>query len=142
MENVDLNGGSLYPTFVDLRAAFELVSHPKLWGILQEMGLPPTILNTLMRLHDDNYARICWGANGEITEKVEVSSGVRQRCVLACTLFLLFINGCVNHLLQCFYDSPTLGGVKTPALLFADDTLLISKTMKGLRTLREIGPIL
>ena len=39
-KTVDLNKGSLYLVFVDLKAAFNLVSRSRLWATLHDIGLP------------------------------------------------------------------------------------------------------
>ncbi|KAJ1080893.1 hypothetical protein NDU88_001082, partial [Pleurodeles waltl] len=61
--------------------------------------------------------------------------GVRKGCVLAPTLFSLYINDIVPSLLRLEADAPLLGTQKILVLLFADDTLLISKTPSGLHKL-------
>lgn len=52
---------------------------------------------------------------------------------MAPTLFSLYINGIVDRLLPVNTDAPSLAGVKIPILMFADDTLIISKTPNGLQ---------
>ena len=131
-KTVYLNKGSLHLTFVDLKATFDMVSRPRLWEILKDMGIPSALVNIIIKLHHSNYAQIRWGEHGETTGRVKVTRGVRQGCVLAPTLFLLFINGCVDFLLTCGHDVPIVGELRTPTLLFADDSQLISKTQKGL----------
>lgn len=74
------------------------------------------------------------GPRGKLTNAIPVRRGVRQGCVLAPTLFSLYVNDVPSYLLGCAHDSPKLGGRPVPALLFADDTLLISQTPKGLQT--------
>ncbi|KAJ1123254.1 hypothetical protein NDU88_001727, partial [Pleurodeles waltl] len=58
-------------------------------------------------------------------------------CVLAPTLFSLYINDLVHFLKQSNHDSPRLNGDPVPALLFADDTILLSQTPMGLQTLLD-----
>ncbi|KAJ1175340.1 hypothetical protein NDU88_000628, partial [Pleurodeles waltl] len=60
-----------------------------------------------------------------------------QGCVLAPTLFLLFINACIPYLMDCISDAPKIEGVRIPCLLFADDTLLLSQTASGPTNLLE-----
>ena len=38
-KTVDLNKASLHLAFVDLKAAFDMVSRPRLWEILTDMGI-------------------------------------------------------------------------------------------------------
>lgn len=127
--------GHLCIAFVDLKAAFDLVPRNLLWKPLLERGVPGTILLQIIRLHQDNWAKVRWGPQGKLTDKIEVKRGVREGCVLAPTLFSLYVNDIPDHLLGCEHDSPRLGGLSVPALLFADDTILISQTLKGLQNL-------
>lgn len=138
-KNVVMEGGSLYLTFVDLKSAFDLVQRAKLWGILRDMGVPSYLCHQIERLHKDTFARARFGKQGELTAPFPVERGVRQGCVLAPTLFSLFLNGLIDDLLvKKDLDSPRLANHKIPALMFADDTLLLSKSPMGLqRTLKE-----
>lgn len=132
---VVLGKGSLYLAFIDLRTAFDLVPRQQLWRILQEMGMPHYLLSLIVRLHTSNFAQVRWGTQGQKTGRIEVGRGVRQGCVLAPTLFSLYVNGVVDHLLSAPADAPRLAGQLVPTLLFADDTLLISKSPAGLQRL-------
>lgn len=132
-KTVTLKKGSMYAAFVDLRAAFDLVPRSRLWATLRELGLLPELVTLLERLHEGNRARIRWGKQGETTCHFPVERGVRQGCTLAPTLFSLYINGIVDRLSPINTDALTLAGVKVPILMFADDTLIISKTPSGLQ---------
>lgn len=91
------------------------------------------LLTLIARLHENTYARIRWGSQGQVTRDFMVERGVRQGCVMAPTLFSLYINGLVDFLNESNVDAPILAGIKIPALLFADDTLILSKTPSGLQ---------
>ncbi|XP_078518868.1 uncharacterized protein LOC144784041 [Lissotriton helveticus] len=132
------DGGSLYTIFVDLRAAFDLVPRGKLWSVLSEMGVPADILLILRRLHHNNYARVRCGKSGALMDRFPVDRGVRQGCVLAPTLFCLFVNGVIAHLNGTENtDAPKLNGSRVPAIMFADDTLLLSKTPMGIQRILD-----
>ena len=126
---------SLYITFIDLRAAFDLVPRNILWKRFDVLGAPAPLISAIRHLHSNNFAKIQWGLNGEITNEVPILRGVRQGCVLAHTLFSLYLNEIDQQLLKCVHNCPIIGGLHAPILLFADDSILISRTASGLQNL-------
>lgn len=130
---VIIAGGTLYAAFIDLKSTFDLVPRNTLWDSLKELGMPPELLRIIVKLHELNYAQVRWSSQGKLTDRFPVSKGVRQGCVLAPTLFSLFINRVVTYFSTYPTDAPTLAGSKVPLLMFPDDTLILSKTQSGLQ---------
>ena len=71
--------------FVDLTKAFDLVSRSGLFKILQKIGRPPKLLAIITSFHQDMQSTVCF--DGATYNAFPVSSGVKQGCVLAPTLF-------------------------------------------------------
>lgn len=106
--------------------------------MLSDLGIPSYLLNVLVRLHIGNYAQVRCGKHGELSTRFPVQKGVRQGCVLAPTLFCLYINGLIDFLNNIKdIDAPKLSTVKIPALMFADDTLLLSKSPLGIQRILD-----
>ncbi|BHF59924.1 hypothetical protein SprV_0100288500 [Sparganum proliferum] len=80
----------LYSTFVDLTKAFDTVNREGLWKIMQKFGCPERFIQMVGQLHDGMMARVT--DNGAVSEAFAVSSGVKQGCVLAPTLFSLMFS--------------------------------------------------
>lgn len=59
--------------------------------------------------------------------------GVKQGCVLALTLFTLFINDLVSYVDHRESDDLSLANIRVPVLIFADNMLLLSKSPMGLQ---------
>ena len=89
--------------FMDLTKAFDLVSKSGLINILQKIGCPPKLLAIITSFHQDMQSTICF--NGATSNAFPVSSGVKQGCVLAPTLFGIFF----SMLLQYAYVDCTEG---------------------------------
>lgn len=85
----------LHLVFVDLVKAFDSVNREVLWELLLRIGIPSKIVNIIRSFHQDMEARVF--VDGEMTEPFEVSSGLRQGCILAPTLFILFFSFMLRH---------------------------------------------
>lgn len=79
----------LYVAFVDFRKAFDTVDRGMLWTVLKKYGCPDVYVNMIRQFHDGMRASVMVG--GAETTPFDVSNGVRQGCVLAPSLFSLFL---------------------------------------------------
>ena len=82
-QNVDL-----YMTFVDLTKAFDTVSRDGLWKMMAKFGCPPRYIAMVRQFHDGMQARV--QNDGEYSEPFPVTNGVKQVCVMAPILFIMF----------------------------------------------------
>ena len=80
----------LYMAFIDLAKAFDSVDRPTLWKILSRIGCSEKYIKIVRLLHDNMSASVL--IDGEATESFEVKTGVKQGCVIAPTLFSIFIS--------------------------------------------------
>ena len=143
----------LFLAFVDLTKAFDLVSRTGLFKILQNISGHPKLLAIITSFRQEMQSTVCF--DGATSNAFPVSSGVKQGCVLAPTLFGIFF----SMLLQYAFVDCTEGVyvrtrsdgklfniarllAKTKAyvvliryLLFADDTALTSHSEEGLQHL-------
>ena len=143
----------LYIAFIDLTKAFDLVSRSGLFSLLQKIGCPPRLLQMVTSFHEDMHSTVCF--NGGTSVAFPVSSGVKQGCVLAPTLFGIFFSMLLQY---AFADSEEGIFIHTRSdgklfniarlraktkvrealireLLFADDAALTSHTEDGLQEL-------
>nr|VZI41690.1 unnamed protein product [Spirometra erinaceieuropaei] len=77
----------LYSTFVDLTKAFDTVNREGLWNIMRKFGCPERFTQMVRQLNDGMMAQVT--DIGAVSEAFAVTSGVKQGCVLAPTLFSL-----------------------------------------------------
>ena len=140
-------------TFIDLTKAFDLVSRSRLFELLRKIGCPPHLLAIITSFHEDMHSPVC--CNGATSEAFSVSSGVKQGCVLAPTLFSIFFSIFLQY---AFKDCSEGVYIHTRAdgklfniarlraktkvthmlireILFADDAALTSHTEYGLQQL-------
>ena len=77
----------LHLIFVDLVKAFDTVNRQLFWSLLAKIGIPTKIINIIKSFHDGMNAKVSIG--GELKDSFEVSSGLRQGCIMAPALFIL-----------------------------------------------------
>jgi len=116
----------LFLAFLDLTKAFDLVSRSGLFQILQKIACQPKLLALIPAFHKDMKSTVCF--DEATSDAFSVSSGVKQGCVLAPTLFGIF------NIARLRAKTKTLK-VLLRELLFADDTTLASHTEAGLQCL-------
>ncbi|KAG7305186.1 hypothetical protein JYU34_009222 [Plutella xylostella] len=80
----------LYMAFVDLNKAFDTVSRKGLYEVLCRVGCPPKLLKLVRSFHDNMNGSVMF--DGERSTAFCVNRGVRQGCVLAPTLFGIFLS--------------------------------------------------
>ena len=78
----------LYMVFIDLTKAFDLVSRDGLFRILDLVGCPPKLLRFVRSFHDGMKGVVEF--DGSVSDEFNITSGVKQGCVLAPTLFGIF----------------------------------------------------
>ena len=80
----------LYLAFVDLTKAFDSVDRSTLRRLLVQVGCPEKFVSMVKLLHEGMRARVRCD-NGTTTDAFPINTGVKQGCVLAPTLFSIFV---------------------------------------------------
>ena len=88
----------LYAVFIDLTKAFGTVSREALWKILLKLGCPTKFVNVLKQLHEGMQARVC--SEGQFSDSFPINNGVKQGCVVAPILFILFFGAMLKDCLD------------------------------------------
>ena len=88
----------LYMAFIDLSKAFDMVNRQALWRILLKVGCPEKFVRVLRLLHDEMSASVLGGGGSEI-DPFTVGAGVKQGCVIAPTLFSIYIS-CILQIVE------------------------------------------
>ena len=112
----------LHVAHVDIKGAFDSVDRAQLWKVLRSRGLPECFVELLASFHSGTSA--CVRVESELSEPFLTSSGVRQGCVLAPSLFCSAMDWILHH---CHSDlGISILGSSFTDLLYADDAALFS----------------
>ena len=79
----------LYAVFIDFTKAFDTVSREGLWSVLKKFGFTEKVTNLIKALHTGMQAKVVQGR--DTSNEFAVTNGVKQGCVLAPTLFSLYL---------------------------------------------------
>ncbi|KAL8583100.1 hypothetical protein ACOMHN_008538 [Nucella lapillus] len=80
----------LFIAFVDLTKAFDLVSRAGLFTLLQKIRCPPKLLRMISSFHEDMKGTVQY--DGSSSDPFPITSGVKQGCILAPTLFGILVS--------------------------------------------------
>ena len=154
-EKCKLHSVDLYLLFIDLTKAFDTVNRDGLWAMLAKIGCPELFIDLIRSFHDDMTVKVRDG--GERSKPFKVTSGTKQGCVLAPTLFSIFFSLMLQYAFKNTTDGVVmksrldrnLGSINTSHfnaptkvnyftirdLLFADDCALAALSQEALQRL-------
>ena len=139
---------SLYMVFVDLSK--HTVHRSTLWTLLRIYGCPETFVKIIQEFHDGMAGAVSIG--GSTTDLFEISHGLKQGCVLAPTLFTLFLVTLLSTVFirtrsdgKLFKLARLKASTKTREicireLLFADDAAIVAQRYAS--SLNKLQPCL
>ena len=76
--------------FFDLKKAYDTVNREAMWQLLSKYGIPDKMVALLKAMYTNMKATV--ELNGIRTDEFDVTNGLRQGCVISCTLFNLFFD--------------------------------------------------
>ena len=80
----------LFLCFVDLTKAYDSVNRQSMAAILKEYGVPHQLIAIIEELHFETWCKVRFA--GDTSEIFEVTTGVRQGCVLSPLIFICFLD--------------------------------------------------
>jgi len=120
---------SIYIAWLDVRKAFDSVSHESLLHAASRAGCPPPLLEYIKTIYANGRTRLKVG--GKLSDPIRVTQGVKQGDPLSGVLFNLVIDWALAALDRNI--GFRLGEQLLSHLAFADDVVLISATQAGLQ---------
>ena len=128
-------GEKIHLGFVAITKAYDCVDRTILWAKLERLGINGVFLNTLKAMYTGDSVRCT--VNGVTTSSVFLRRGLRQGCSLSPLLFALYIMD-IGEELSTSQEGLFLGDICVSGLLFANDIVLISRSVDGLKNLFKL----
>lgn len=86
----------LFIVFYDLEKAFDRVPRAAMWRVLKRFGCPDNYISLVRALHENTSGRVLH--QGKLSEEFEITCGLKQGCVLAPTLFALYLAAMMHEI--------------------------------------------
>nr|KAG5710457.1 hypothetical protein BaRGS_022275 [Batillaria attramentaria] len=122
----------LYVCFIDFEKAFDSVDRESIWTILRHYGVPEKMVDIIKQLYNGFSCKVIH--NGKLSDEFQVTTGVRQGCLLSPLLFLVVL----DWVTRTAYASSGRGiqwtrTRKLEDLDFADDLALLSHRLQDMQ---------
>lgn len=125
-----------YIAFLDVKSAFDVVSHQSLMRKLFHIGVEGNMWTLISSLHQDAKSAVKW--QGQISEKFCVEQGVRQGGILSTDLYKIYGDSLLDRLSMA-RNATKIGPVICVAPTCADDCAVGADTPELLQSLLDIG---
>lgn len=121
----------LFMTFVDFEKAFDSINRQFIWDALEQKGLPLKIIRIIKEAYNGFNCKVVH--NGKLTEAFDVTTGVRQGCLLSPLIFIVVMDAIMLKITM--NNGIRLPGTETlNDLDFADDICLLSESHINMQT--------
>lgn len=121
----------LHVAAIDVRKAFDTVSHKALPWILLKNGIPHHLVDYVVKMYDEAQTQL--EVDGRLSNPIQPGQGVRQGDPLSSIIFNLVMNEIIGSVGDGI--GYRLGHSSINVLAFADDLLLLARTKEGLQDL-------
>ena len=138
-EIAERHGLQLFLLALDYSKAFDSIPHDRLIESLHRLGAPQDMIRLVELLYASPKFRI--KIQEGISEEFEQQIGIRQGCPLSPYLYIIAPSCLMTDVLKDWENEPENApppGASHPALLFADDTLLLTDTATKMTRLLEL----
>ena len=129
------NGSNVHALLLEASKAFDRVNYIKLFNKLLDRGMCPLTVRLLFNIYTKQKLQVKW--NNCISSEFVVTNGVRQGGVLSPLLFGVYVDELLEKLkrngIGCYLGHHYVG-----AFGYADDIILLSPTVGGLRKMIKI----
>jgi len=128
-------GSSVYTALLDMSKAFDRVNIGRLFEILLHRNMDPLYVRCLFHMYCKQRLRVKW--DDVFSPFFSATNGVKQGGVLSPLLFCTYVDELLGRLRKSSYGC-YIGPCYAGALCYADDVVLLSPSVTGLRQMLQI----
>ena len=126
--------GNTFVAFIDFKKAYDHVDRNLLWEKMSQLGVGNKVLSALKGIYEN--VNCCVKVNGFLTNCFEVSTGLKQGCLLSPLLFNMYVSDLIDYIKgNC--NGIHIAGENVCALIYADDLALIASNEKDLQKMLD-----
>jgi exonuclease III len=132
VEDSNCRSTELHLLYVDMRKAYDSVSHDSITHTLTNYGVDPLFVAAIARLYRNCHVRV--KVNQELSHPLTYGKGVRQGDGLSPLLFIVVLNPLIKWL-ACpngQHGHTFISGYRLPVLAYADDIVLCGRSFSDI----------
>ena len=122
----------VYACFVDVKKAFDSVSHDILLDKLHHIGIPDSIVNIIRFWYSNQFTQVKY--QNSLSNEWKLSNGVRQGGVLSGILFCIYIDSLIDKISKMKVGCK-LELIRSNIIAYADDIVLLAPSREALQLL-------
>jgi hypothetical protein len=130
VRSASASGIPICTAFVDIEKAYDCIDRPMLFELLRRYGIHTHLITLISNLYSNTTATVRCGKRE--SEPFNITTGVRQGCLLSCALFNVVMDAIARQFLREFGEAGILLRIRgsedrsLTGLLYADDLILFA----------------
>ena len=130
IESRKLRKLSTFCAFIDFKKAYDMVNRSLLFAKLESLGISSKMLKALYAIYSN--VQSCVKINGQLTEWFDVTSSLKQGCILPPLLFNIFINDLIDEVKKLNVGIKLDNDIIS-VLVYADDIVFMCENENDLQ---------